>query len=429
MVEPLATSSLALDTQLIRRFREVRSFTESLCEPLLTEDYVIQSMPDVSPPKWHLAHTTWFFENFLLVPYAPGFRPFHPGFGFLFNSYYKSVGPHFERARRGLLSRPSVEEIYRYRAEVDQSVAALLGTASQDLLHAIEPIVTLGLHHEQQHQELLLTDIKHILWTHPLRPAYRPRPAALRTERAPHTTRILSFPEGIASIGLQTTAAGSETFGFDNERPRHRVFLEAFGIHSLPVSCGEFLEFVEAGAYREPTLWLSAGWDENLKQGWQAPLYWEKQDGRWWIYTLAGMKPLDEHEPVCHVSYFEAEAFARWRGLRLPTEAEWEHAAGPEIPAQACFAENGAFHPEVPRSDEPEFFGNVWEWTSSAYSAYPGFRPLPASLGEYNGKFMCGQFVLRGGSCATHASHIRPSYRNFFPPDARWQFSGLRLAN
>jgi ergothioneine biosynthesis protein EgtB len=412
--------------ELSHRFREARGRTEWLCEPLLIEDYVIQSMPDVSPPKWHLAHTTWFFENFLLIPHLPGYEAHHPDYGYLFNSYYKTVGPHLERARRGMLSRPSVQEIFRYRAAIDGFIQALLDQATEERLARIEPILALGIHHEQQHQELLLTDIKHILWSNPLRPVYRTRiRPSLRTERVPRPTQALSFTPGQFMLGVN---AEDTPFSFDNERPAHRTYLAAFGVHSLPVSCGEFLEFIESGAYRNPALWLSDGWDEVQRQGWQAPLYWEKIDGRWMIYTLSGMKSLDEHEPVCHVSYYEADALARWRGMRLPTEAEWERAAGKQIPEEANLAGAKIFHPEAPRETSPNFYGNSWEWTSSAYAPYPGFKPLADALGEYNGKFMCNQLVLKGGSCATPDNHLRPSYRNFFAPGARWQFSGMRLA-
>jgi ergothioneine biosynthesis protein EgtB len=415
------------DCEMTRKYREFRNLTEWLCQPLLTEDYVIQSMPDVSPPKWHLAHTTWFFEHFLLSPHFPGYTPFHPAYGYLFNSYYKSAGPHVERSQRGLLSRPSVEEVYQYRKAVDLKVGELLAQASPEQLATLAPILTLGLNHEQQHQELLLTDIKHLLWSNLLRPAYRPElGASLRCKQplAP-AARLLSFAAGPAKLGAPI---GEDRFCYDNERPGHRVFLEAYGLHSRQVSNGEFLEFIESGGYQQPSHWLSDGWDESQRKGWSAPLYWEKQDGRWWTYTLSGSKRLDEQEPVSHISYYEADAFARWRGQRLPTEAEWENAAGTEISVHANLADKLVFHPEAPLPSTPDFFGNSWEWTASAYSAYPGFKPLPAGLGEYNGKFMCKQFVLRGGSCATSASHLRPTYRNFFSPETRWQFAGMRLA-
>jgi len=292
--------------------------------------------------------------------------------------------------------------------------------------------LTLGRNHEQQHQELLLTDIKHILWSNPMRPVYQRRQTACasylgRPDLLPASrrTEVLSFSAGIASLGA---ASDREAFTYDNEKPKHRIFLEAYGMHSLPVSCGEYLEFIESGGYRNPALWLSEGWDEARKRDWQTPLYWEKNDNHWSIYTLTGTKPLNEHEPVCHISYYEADAFARWRGLRLPTEGEWEHAAGEKISSNAHLLERLTLHPEAPTSASPSFFGNSWEWTSSAYSPYPGFKSLAAGLGEYNAKFMCKQFVLRGGSCATSASHLRRTYRNFFAPETRWQFSGMRLA-
>jgi ergothioneine biosynthesis protein EgtB len=386
------------------RYQEIRSFTERLCAPLLIEDYGVQPVPEVSPPKWHLAHTTWFFERFLLTRHVPGYESFDPAFDFLFNSYYNSIGPHLDRARRGLQSRPGVTEIYRYRHSVDQAIEAMLGQSSERRLADIEPILTLGIHHEQQHQELLLTDIKHILWCNCLRPAYRSREA----ERMPSGLLRTAVPDQVLRFDsvLSTLGARGDEFCFDNERPAHRVYLEAFELSTRPVSCGQFLEFIEGGGYRDPSLWLSAGWEEVQRRGWEAPLYWEKQEGRWWVYTLDGFTRLNEDEPVCHISYYEADAFARWSGKRLPSEAEWEHAAG----------------------SNPGFHGDVWEWTASPYSPYPGFRPLPAELGEYNGKFMCNQYVLRGGSRATPAGHVRPTYRNFFPPESRWQFSGARLA-
>lgn len=420
----------------ITRYRETRARTEQLCEPLIVEDYGVQPVLEVSPPKWHLAHTTWFFEHFLLMHHAPSYKPFHPAFDFLFNSYYKSIGPHLDRTRRGMLSRPGVQEVYQYRHRIDQAIEALIGEADEAELRQLEALLVLGIQHEEQHQELLLTDIKHIFWCNPLRPTYRNRlvehkvaehnlaehesKLSVRSSRVP---QIIRYESGLSTLGWQ-----SDEFCFDNELPAHRVFLETFGISSHPVSCGEYVEFIEHGGYRNPSLWLSAGWEEVLRQKWEAPLYWEKQGREWWIFTLKGFIPLNESEPLCHVSFYEADAFARWKGMRLPTEAEWEHAAPAVVPAHANFADKGFFHPTASGESSPRFYGNTWEWTASSYLPYPGFKPLPAELGEYNGKFMCGQFVLRGGSCATPGGHLRPTYRNFFPPEARWQFSGVRLA-
>jgi ergothioneine biosynthesis protein EgtB len=410
--------------RLVRAYTEVRAQSERICRPLATEDYVVQSMPDVSPPKWHLAHTSWFFETFLLQPFLKGYAAFHPGYGYLFNSYYEAVGARHPRAERGLLSRPTVEEVYRYRAHVDAGMERLLREAGGG--GEVEGLVTLGLHHEQQHQELLVTDIKHILGTNPLRPVYREAPA---DHSAPAVEqRWHDFDGGVREIGH----AGPE-FAFDNESPRHPVYLQPFRLASRLVTSGEYLEFMEDGGYRRPEHWLSDGWRTVRAREWRAPLYWEERDGEWWTMTLAGMQPLRAEEPVCHVSFYEADAFARWAGARLPTEAEWE-VVGKQVEAQGIggnFLETGHLHPApaTPAGALPaQMFGDVWEWTASAYHPYPGFRPAPGAVGEYNGKFMCSQLVLRGGSCATPVSHIRATYRNFFPPDARWQFSGIRLA-
>ncbi len=411
---------------LSERYRWVRSFSEKLCETLVPEDYVIQSMPDVSPTKWHLAHTSWFFEAFVLGPAVPGYRPFHPDFSYLFNSYYNAVGERHCRPRRGLVSRPTVKETYRYREYVDRQMLALLEGIGADRLRELAPVVTLGLNHEQQHQELMLTDIKHVFTMNPLRPVYRERVApADRTEAPP--LQWVSFPEGVYWIGHH-----GEGFSFDNEGPRHREFLEPFALASRLVTNGEYLAFIEDGGYERPEFWLSAGWSTLQEQGWKAPFYWERHDGRWMMMTLSGMRPVEASEPVCHVSYFEADAYARWAGARLPTEAEWEVAAA-GVPLEGNFVESGSYHPlPAPVAADgglTQMFGDAWEWTRSAYSPYPGYKPLPGALGEYNGKFMCNQYVLRGGSCATSESHIRRTYRNFFPPDACWQFSGIRLAN
>jgi ergothioneine biosynthesis protein EgtB len=407
---------------LQQSYAAVRKETESLCEPLEIEDYGIQSMPDVSPPKWHLAHTTWFFENFLLLPFLPGYRPFHPRFGYLFNSYYETVGTFHPRVQRGLLSRPTVAEVYRYRAHVDRAMNDLIATVAVRDYEEVASRVTLGLNHEQQHQELLLTDIKHIFASNPLRPYYSEVKAHV-DGRQP-AREWTDYRARIQMIGH-----GGQDFAFDNETPRHRVYLENYRVASRLVTNAEYLEFIEAGGYQAAQHWLSEGWLAVKERGWRAPLYWEQIDGKWWTMTLAGMKPLVEPEPVCHVSYYEADAYARWAGKRLPTEAEWEVAAL-EKPIQGNFRESGYLHP-IPATEGAgslQFFGDVWEWTQSAYAPYPGFRPLSGSLGEYNGKFMCNQLVLRGGSCVTPISHIRPTYRNFFYAPDRWQFTGIRLA-
>jgi ergothioneine biosynthesis protein EgtB len=417
------------DDMLARRFSEVRATTRALAEPLTAEDCALQSMPDASPVKWHLAHTTWFFETFLLAPHLPGHRPFHPQFRVLFNSYYNGVGDKHPRPERGMLSRPGLDDVLAYRAAVDEEMNTLLARRDP----ALAPLIELGIQHEQQHQELILTDVKHLLSRNPLHPEYR-KPWPLTTVHAGRRTWI-PHAERLREIGHR-----GDGFAFDNEQPRHRVFVPAFELASHPVTNGDWLGFIADGAYRRPELWLSLGWDAVQANGWQAPLYWIPQESGWRTFTLHGLADPDPRAPVCHVSHFEADAFARWAGARLPTEFEWETAAAAVVEAHPAptahdgnFLESGVFHPLAPRAaataGEPaQLFGDVWEWTQSAYAAYPGFRTAPGALGEYNGKFMCGQYVLRGGSCATPASHIRATYRNFFPPDARWQFSGLRLA-
>ena len=417
---------------LVQQFHEVRRFTESLCEPLSTEDYVIQSMPDVSPTKWHLAHTTWFFERFILAQHVPDYTPHHPRFNYLFNSYYNTVGPQNCRTKRGLLSRPTVREVYDYRAAIDRDITRLLEGADARLLEDLRPLIVLGCHHEQQHQELMLTDIKHVLSTNPLLPAYQDTEPDVEAQHdeAPDQAEWITFDGAVREIGCN---AQDTAFCFDNETPRHRVFLEPFALASQPVTNGDYLRFVEAGGYDKPDHWLSAGWATVQERGWRHPLYWYRDEREQWMqFTLHGPRPLAMVEPVCHLSYFEADAFARWCDARLPTEAQWEVAAG-DMPIIGNFADDRRFHPRAAPAEGDhqqlvQYFGDVWEWTSSAYMAYPGYRPLPGALGEYNGKFMCNQYVLRGGSCATPRSHLRVTYRNFFPPDARWQFTGLRLA-
>ena len=408
---------------LIAGFMQVRGMTERLCEPLAIDDFMLQAMPDVSPTKWHLAHVSWFFETFLLKRRLPGYRPLNEEYEYLFNSYYNTVGPQYFRPDRGLLSRPTIAEVFAYRSHVDEAVRTLVGVAGEDDLADIDTVVVLGLNHEQQHQELIVTDIKYNLSVNPLRPAYHhvlpPRGAA-----AP-ALRWLEFEGGLVSIGHDAAR-----FAFDNEWPRHRTFLQPYRLGSRLVTNGEYMEFIAAGGYQDWRFWLSEGWKNVQAHRWNSPLYWERRDGTWWSQTLAGLQKVDEHGPVSHVSYYEADAYARWAGLRLPTEEEWEHAAQFHR-HRGCLLESGIYHPLPAPGQETgleQMIGDLWEWTRSPYAPYPGFRPFQGDLGEYNGKFMVNQMVLRGGSCATPTSHIRISYRNFFPPDARWQFSGIRLA-
>ncbi len=377
-------------------------------------------MPDVSPTKWHLAHTTWFFETFVLEKWQKSFRPFRPEYRVLFNSYYQRVGDQYPRPRRGLLTRPSLDEVLEYRTNVDTAVVELLDGRAGDA--EVEAVIELGLHHEQQHQELILTDIKHVLSHNPTNPIYASRAGSPATVTTPQSW--LAHDGGVCRIGYDGGG-----FSFDNECPRHRCFIEPFELASRPVTNAEFAAFIDDGGYQRADLWLADGWAMVVAEGWTAPLYWERSDSGWQQFTLAGRSPVHVDEPVCHVSYYEAEAYARWAGARLPTEQEWEVVAA-EMPVEGNFVDSCVFHPRpAPSSAVPaQLYGDVWEWTASAYSPYPGFHTFAGALGEYNGKFMCNQFVLRGGSCATPQSHIRPTYRNFFPPAARWQFSGLRLA-
>jgi ergothioneine biosynthesis protein EgtB len=399
-----------------RRFQRIRRVSLELTEPLETEDMVIQSMPDASPARWHLAHTTWFFEHFLLGPYAKRYRPYREGWDYLFNSYYYSVGEMHQRPRRGLLSRPTVAEVLAYRAHVDEHMLGLIESQADDAEVAF--LVELGLNHEQQHQELILTDIKHALSLNPLKPSYR---ANLAAGSADHVALGFSqYAGGVIPIG-----AADSGFCFDNETPRHEVLLQPFALANRPVTSGEFLEFVQDGGYERTEWWLSEGWATVCEQGWQRPIYWS--EGLDSEFSLAGEIELDPNRAACHISYYEADAYARWAGARLPLEAEWEHVAT-RLPVSGNLLDLRRLHPGGAAAGPSQFFGDVWEWTASPYSAYPGFRPLNGSLGEYNGKFMCSQLVLRGGSCASPKDHIRASYRNFFYPDARWQFSGIRLA-
>ena len=410
---------------LLDPFKSMRRQTDSLTASLSAEDQMVQSCPEASPAKWHLAHTSWFFETFVLSQYSKDYRPFHPQFRSLFNSYYNGIGPQPEKALRSTFSRPSLEEVQKYRRHVDEHMHKLLNTA--DISGDAARLVELGINHEQQHQELLITDIKHAFWTNPLRPAYqRARSAADAPPEAPPQK-----PQGYEA-GLSEVGADEDSFHFDNEAPRHKVYVQPFRFAMRLVTCGEYLAFMEDRGYSRPELWLSDGWLAVQKHRWDAPLYWEKTGREWFQFTCSGNRKVEEHEPVCHVSYYEADAFARWAGARLPNEFEWEIAAS-AVPVQGNLLEDEKFHPAPARAGKDEYplqiFGDVWEWTASGYLPYPGYKPDTGALGEYNGKFMCNQMVLRGGSCVTPRSHIRASYRNFFVPETRWQFSGIRLAD
>jgi ergothioneine biosynthesis protein EgtB len=401
--------------ELSRKIAAVRAATDAICEGLDPEDCLVQSMPDASPLKWHLAHTTWFFEAFVLGP--AGHAAYDVAWGLLFNSYYETVGARHPRARRGDLSRPTLREVLKWRRTIDAALDELVEFGSEAQLTSVKAAIELGLNHEQQHQELMLTDLKHHFWSNPLRPAYRPLPPALPGERVPITWT--HFDGGLVEIGAQSG------FSFDNERPRHRVWLEPFALADRLVTCGQWREFMADGGYRRPLLWLSDGWAWRCETGVEAPLYWDGDD----VFTLGGARPIDPDEPVCHISAYEADAFARWAGARLPTEAEWEHAMGHAVPPDANLADTRRFHPAATQgAGLRQAFGDVWEWTWSAYGPYPGYHPPEGAFGEYNGKFMCNQLVLRGGSCATPRDHIRASYRNFFYPRDRWQFMGVRIA-
>ena len=402
-------------------YRCVRDATLALCATLAPEDTVAQSMPDASPAKWHLAHTTWFFEHFLLAHFDPAYRRLHDEWDYLFNSYYQTVGPMHARPQRGLLTRPTLHEVVEYRALVDGAMHELLQRRGGD--RELQSRVELGLNHEQQHQELLLTDIQHLFSLNPLQPVFREAAAAPKSEPVP--LRFIEGRWGIAEIGH-----AGDGFAYDNESPRHRELLHPHAIANRCVTNAEFREFIHDGGYRKPALWLSEGWDIVRREGWSHPLYWD--DDMETTFTLAGRHPIEPSAPVCHLSFFEADAFARWAGARLPTEGEWE-AMAQNLAVAGNFVDSGMLRPLPAHGGGDavrmlQAFGDVWEWTSSPYVGYPGYRPADGALGEYNGKFMCGQWVLRGGSCATPAGHVRASYRNFFYPAARWQFSGLRLA-
>ena len=420
----MTSTAITSPTGLQARYRAVRRATEHLAEPLAIEDYVVQSMPDASPVKWHLAHTTWFFETLVLKPTLPGYQPFSAEFAYLFNSYYNSLGHQFSRPHRGLVTRPTVAEVRQYRAHVDRHLSALLDHADRPGTPIREDIVVLGLHHEQQHQELILTDLKHLLSCNPLRPVYLEMPS--RPTRSLPPLEWAEYPEGLHEIGHDGLG-----FAFDNETPRHRVFLEAFRLGSRLVTCGEYRAFMADRGYQRPELWLSDGWRVVQERGWQAPLYWEREADAWHAFTLGGHRPVRDTEPVTHVSLYEADAYARWAGARLPTEAEWEVAAA-GVSIEGNLVEDGNLHPipiaAASAAAPAQLFGDVWEWTGSAYAPYPGYRAPEGAIGEYNGKFMSGQMIQRGGSCATPRAHARRTYRNFFYPHQRWQFTGIRLA-
>ena len=448
--QPETRQAVASET-LLERLCSVRQQTMALCEPLTPEDMMVQSSAEASPAKWHLAHTSWFFETFILREFVPGYQQFHPDFLWLFNSYYNSVSDQPQKKLRASFSRPSIDAIFAYRAHVDAALQTLFADdAPEDAPEEAKRRLVLGLHHEQQHQELLITDVKNAFWSNPLRPAYRENAtlgseSAAGSRQASMTKQITPQQWQHFEGGLQEIGHQYEGFCFDNEEPRHRVYLEPFALATRPVSCAEYLQFMQDGGYSRSELWLAQGWDTVQAEQWQAPLYWhrahEEEDAEWMIFTLHGDVPLSAllASPVCHVSYYEADAFARWAGMRLPTEAEWEVAAaesGSLEAQQGQFLEGGMLHPVAsPQIEDAgrapsvgQLLGSVWEWTASAYLGYPGYAAVPGALGEYNGKFMSNQMVLRGGSVTTPASHIRETYRNFFPPVTRWQFSGIRLA-
>ena len=406
--------------ELPQRYAQVRADSERFCAPLEKEDYSLQAMADTSPPKWHLAHTSWFFETFVLKPHVDGYRPFNPSYEVLFNSYYNGIGDQYPRPERGLLSRPVLEDVLAYRRHVDMGIEALLASGHPESA-TIEALVELGTHHEQQHQELFFTDIKYSLSRNPLAPAYTG--GELTPDPEPASTGWMEHGGGTVSVGY---SGGG--FCFDNELPAHQVLLQPFALADRLVTNGEYMAFIEDGGYRRPELWLSDGWTAVQERGWQAPLYWSNRGDGWVEYTLYGLKPLDPNSPVSHVSGYEADAYARWADYRLPSEFEWETLAGP-LPLEGQFVEDGPLHPRGPLGEQDtQMHGCLWEWTSSAYSPYPGYRPAAGAVGEYNGKFMANQLVLRGGSCVTSRSQVRPSYRNFFYPPDRWQFTGIRLA-
>ncbi len=422
MYRTLQNDAPGEDTRFVSRYAAVRALTETLAAPLSAEDSCVQSMPDASPTKWHLAHTTWFFETLVLMPHAPEYEPYDRQFQYLFNSYYEALGARHPRPQRGLITRPSLKDVFKYRRHVDEAMTRLFERTPEARRTVFEDIAELGLHHEQQHQELILTDIKHAFSCNRLLPCYAPAsPVAVKS--AP-TLGWADFAGGIVPIGH-----AKEGFSFDNEGPRHLVLLGPYRLASRLITCGEYLGFIEDAGYRRPEFWLSDGWAKVQAEGWEAPLYWSNEAGEWQVFTLNGVQPLKRDEPVVHVSFYEATAYAAWAGKRLPTEFEWEAAAIPQ-PVTGNFLDPAQPHPKpaIAEGGVAQLYGDAWEWTRSSYDPYPRYKPHAGAVAEYNGKFMCGQMVLRGGSCATPAGHIRPTYRNFFPPSARWQFSGIRLA-
>lgn len=427
MATGLATQPVMERSKLAEHFLRVRQTSERLCRPLTAEDTVMQTIEDVSPPKWHLGHTTWFFERVVLQEYEKGFSPINERYYFVFNSYYQAFGERLQRNKRGTLCRPTLDEVMAYRQEVTERTVALIKNCGEDLLEKISPLILVGCNHEQQHQELFVTDIKNIYASNPFEPAYHK--AAFSSEARPPELEFIPFEGGVVEIG-----ASGDCFAYDNEFPRHKEHVYPFALANRPVTNAEFLAFMDDGGYQNHRWWLSDGWDRVESEGWQAPLYWRKREGEWYSYTLSGARPVDPDEPVCHVSYYEAAAYARWARKRLPTEAEWELAAEKGPYTRGNLLDDETFHPilrklESERSVLHHMVGDVWEWTGSAYLPYPGYQQTYDALGEYNGKFMSSQMVLRGGSCATPGDHIRLTYRNFFQPEKRWQFMGFRLAD
>ncbi|MCW8856355.1 MAG: ergothioneine biosynthesis protein EgtB [Kangiella sp.] len=430
-------SSTELVEQVLSDFIAARLFTEQLCEPLTAEDYNLQAIAETSPVKWHLAHTSWFFETFIIKKFSSSFAPFNPRYEYLFNSYYNAIGEQFPRPQRGLLSRPSVKEVYEYRQWVTEQIKELVSSLVQhqnSRLSDALSLIRLGINHEQQHQELLLTDLKYNLFQNPVLPAYRSTKQLVDQNEQVLPIEWIRFDEKLVIIGtdIPDLPVTQNDFAYDNETPSHKFYRHQFSVANRLTTNGEYLAFIEEGGYQKPQYWLSDGWDAVREHQWQAPLYWFKKNDDWFVYTLNGVKPLNLNEPVAHVSYYEADAFARWSDARLLTEQEWESIAGePQLDSNSFnLVDNDVLHPVAATSNNglQQLYGDVWEWTSSAYAPYPGFKAAAGAVGEYNGKFMCNQYVLRGGSCVTSQNHIRKTYRNFFYPDSRWQFSGIRLA-